>query len=220
MTLAELLDLVLRNSGLRDSDRQTEIIEMLNAANDEMSRDLLIPEYTVDMTGITGSQPMPSNARTGGLISVRRQADGTPYDILTNTKADRLHPGWLQWDPGDTAFIVYDPATAALVGNILPVPIPVAGDTVDFTVAYVAKPSDMTDLTDKPFDGLLPEFHRMLAYKVVYELLLEVGDQRRSEFYAKYSKMMAEALTYSRPQTVLAKHAIVEGNADADDSDD
>lgn len=220
MTLAELVDRVMRGAGIRDSDMQTEIVQMLNEENDELSRDLQIPEYTVDITGVTGVTNMPSNARSGGLISIRRLADGTPYDILTVTKADRLHPGWLQWADNDPSFMAYDPSQNGLAGTFQPVPSPVAGTPIDLTMSYVAKPSDMVDLTDTPWDGLLPEFHEVLAFKVIYRLMLEKGDLRRQEFYAAYSKRMAEAFTYARPQTILAKSALATPYDSGWDDDD
>lgn len=221
MTLAELLDRVLRGAGIRNSDLHVEIVQMLNEENNELSRDLQIPEYTVDITGVTGPTNMPTNARSGGLISIRRKADGTPYDILTVTKADLKYPGWTEWADNDPLFMAYDPATSGLAGTFQPAPSPVAGTPVDLTVTYVAKPGDMADLTDQPWDGLLAEFHEVLAFKVIYRLLQEAGDNRRQEFYAAYSKRMAEAFTYSRPQTIIAKSAIATAyDSGLDDDDD
>lgn len=207
MTLAEMLDEIVWVLG-SENEFHADIVKRLNRVMEYESRDLLIPQRYSEVEDVTGSFSLPSGAREEGLLEVRRHKDGTKFNIYTSQEADLQHPGWSEWDPGSTSFIVFDPKTEGGSGTVILVPSPKSGDTEDFTITYAVVPDEMTDMDDEPWNGHLPSFHEMLVQRVAFELLLRAGDDRWQAHYQNYQRLRGDAFDASRPRVLFGNNWI------------
>lgn len=202
MNLGELIDNVVTMMGGQGEPTEADIANMLNRVMNEDARDLRIPEMTAEFNGVTLPFNLPVGGLPGGVLRVFRKSDGWEFPVHTNDQANHLYPGYLNWSAGDTRFVVFDPATIGLEGTVYPAPVPDVAQ--DYLVTFTKRPEPMVALDDEPFDGVLPEYHRLLAHHAAFELLMAASDNRWQPHYSRYTKLMSEAFTYARPAPVTA----------------
>jgi len=174
--VAELMDLVRVLSGQANLTDGT-LLQFLNVAQEDVSREIRAPTQTVMYTGINGVGVFdwPSDARKDGILRVyaitlndegeEQSSSHIPvYDFNT---ASVYEPNWTSEEPADTArFIVWDPT--AEVATPYPVPPPSSEHVQAYRINYVVRPTKMDALEDEPFNGQLESFHDILAYRAAY----------------------------------------------------
>ena len=200
MTLRELVDEVQFRTGDVEAPDAGLIVRMLNRAQQECARELEIPQVFVNMQNVTGEVNLPSDARDSALVEIRRAIDGTSLLVLTAEEASARYPNWEDWDEGEPLFFVFDPKISGI--GLRPVPLPASGASYDYDLKYLAKPADMLGWNDTPWDGAMQDHHMLIVHKVVYEVMLARGDDRRQEHYGRYMQMMQEAYQATRPRPV------------------
>lgn len=179
MTLAELIDLTKALMGGQVPMTDGAIAQVLNVAQEHVSRDLRAPTQTVfyrDVSSI-GNFNWPSDARDDGILHVYSLVLNDSGTVTGSTRipvydfdtASAYEPNWTTEEAADEArFIVWDPASE--VATPVPVPPPSSANLQSFRITYVVRPDKMEDMTDEPFQGQLESFHEMLAYRAVWLL--------------------------------------------------
>lgn len=136
--------------------------------------------------------------------------------LLSVAEANEFHPRWEMDDnvlsgpthyPGPP-FLLHDPAMPGT--GIRPVGI----TTARYRFLVYARPEEMVLDLDEPFSvmmcdsegnpvqrmpGIFPDYHRLLAHHVSYELLQKIGDERWQAFYARYNAMENELFARVKP---------------------
>jgi hypothetical protein len=199
MTAAELIDMVRalapqQSGGLPPAT----ILQMLNVAQEDMSRAAKAPIATVDYGPITDPTDFawPADAREDGIIAVYSLA----LDEDDHVTSSRLIPVWdfstaslydANWTLRPAAsradLVVWD--VAYLAAFPLLVPPPSADAPQYLRVTYAVRPEKMTQLSDEAFHGRLSAYHDGLAYRVSFllardGLLLREYDRRVREMRA------------------------------------
>lgn len=205
MTLGEMLEEI---TVIAPEASHGDLIRRLNIAQDRIARDMMFPQYYVEVTGVTDAFSLPAGARGEGLLEVRREEDGLVLPIKNTQEADALHPDWKDWDEGDTLFIVFDPKMVGGDGLVRPVPLPLDTDPQDYYITYIAKPDDMTSLTDQPWNGMIDSYHELLVNTVLFEVLFAAKDDRWQYFYQKVEAMKDEMFQMLRPRTLTATNLV------------
>lgn len=212
MTLAEMVEEVNNVAGGVDSD----IIARLNRVMMRCARDMALPRHHLDINNVTGEFTL--NTATVGVDvtevweAYRDDKAGSDLPILSTLEANRQYPGWKNFDDGTTQFLIYDPAAVGLgKATLRPVPTPAVGSPESYVVAVVARPGVLDAKTSVPFDGLLPEYHEMLVYWVIYELLLLANDARYEVYRGMYEGLKRDAYNYARPFTGTVRNVFYEG---------
>lgn len=209
MTLLEMITEVRDVAGGADTD----IVSRLNRVMLRCARDLALPRHHLDVNNVYGEFTLDVDSVgvnvTEVLSAYRDDKVGTPMPLLSTLEANRRYPGWKNYEPGTTQFLIYEPAAVGLGrATIRPVPTPRLEVPESYVVAVVSKPAVLDAKTDEPFDGLLPEYHEMLVKWVIYELLLIAGDKRYEIFRAEYEALKRDAYNYARPFTGVVRNAI------------
>lgn len=205
MTLIDLIDMVQRRTGVQD--RMGEIVVELNRYMDSISRDLMIPQAFGDVTGIVGEFQLPANARDGGLLEIRDAASGVNLPIMNVAQANRMYADWMDWDVGETRFVVVD--QKMLSSDVRPAPLPDPTDPRDYSIRYVVAPTAMSATTDTPFSGRFPQYDEVLAFAVMRDLFAQVGNQlglQRAEM--EYQRLLRELYEYGDPGPVYANNPL------------
>ena len=172
------------------------LLQALNVAQEDVSRELRAPTQTVRYTNVdgVGAFNWPSDARDDGILRVYAltlDEDGDTlksqeipvYDFAT---ASVYEPNWTLAEAGEVArFIVFDPPNE--IGSPYPVPPPDADHVQAFRVTYVVRPTKMVSHEDLPFNGRLESFHDVLAYRAAFLLA------RDATFAAEYARRLMEA---------------------------
>lgn len=198
MTAAELMDMVrlLARGEAMQGITDGALLQALNVAQDDVSRNLRAPTQTVTYTNVNGigAFSWPSDARDEGIqrvYALTRDDDGNVlnskrvpvYDFHT---ASVFEPSWTIAEPGPVArFIVFDPGNE--VSSPYPVPPPDADNVQAYRVTYVVRPTKMTALDDQPFHGKLDSFHDALAYRAAWLLT------RDTAMLMEYERRLKEA---------------------------
>ena len=175
-------------------------------------RKLNIPRRYVKDVDATTTFLLPTEARPGSALFAERTTDNRKIRTLTVEEANRLFPDWEEntiegLERYPIPLIIYDPQ------NITAPVYPIGFSTGDILrMEYVIKPRDMvfsiptgvTTVTDEPWEGELPEFHRIIPQMVVFEIALALGDelvsQKARAFYNDAQQEMEEAVAYVRNQ--------------------
>lgn len=197
MTLGEMIDEITEKVG-RDLEHAS-VAKWLNRAQDREGRDLAIPQFYAEVTDVTAAFQLPAGARREGLLEVRHNTSGSKYPIFNTMEADLRYPGWKEWDPGSTRFIVFDPKMTGASGLITPVPLPKSGSAQDYYITYTTVPNEMTSVDDEPWDGQLPSYHEVVMLRVLFEAMIDTGDDRWQPNYQRYTKLKGDAFDTARP---------------------
>lgn len=176
MKTQELIDFVATLMNRADIPG-AHLLSMLNAVQEEVSRELQIPRGIVDYNNLTDPTQftLPADGREEGVIEVYAITRNTlgeqtgsrrlpMYDFRT---ASQYHPGWTHWEPdGEAQFMVYDPAQDP--NQPLLIPEPSIAHPQHLRMVYAVKPEPMVGMEDEPFNGKHESFHTILAYRVSY----------------------------------------------------
>jgi hypothetical protein len=209
VTAAELIDMVKlfargeAMAGVTDG----AILQALNVAQEDVSRNLRAPIQTVLYTNVNGIGALtwPTDARDDGILrlyALTTDDSGTVtassvipiYDFET---ASMYEPNWTVEEAADQArFVVYDPTYE--IATPYPVPPPDADNVQSYRLTYVVRPTKMAELTDEPFNGRLESFHDILAYRAAYLMT------RDNAMAAEYERRMREARGASNHGPVVA----------------
>lgn len=197
MTAAELMDMVriLARGDAMQGVTDGALLQALNVAQEDVSRNLRAPTQTVTYTNVNGVGAFnwPADARDDGIqrvYALTRDDDENVlhsqlvpvYDFQT---ASLFSPGWTMEEPGPVGrFIVFDPGNE--IGSPYPVPPPSAENVQAYRVTYVVRPDKMTSLEDQPFHGRLESFHDVLAYRAAWLLT------RDDRLLAEYERRLRE----------------------------
>lgn len=181
-----------------------EIVRIVNKWNDRISQQLKIPRRYVKSIDATAPFALPAEARPGSL-SFSEESDGR-VEVLTVAEANQFYPDWEKNEhEGHGKYpyklVVYDPHNIS--APVYPIGFS-SGDTL--RIAYVIAVSPMvvensagaTDVVLEPFNGLMPEFHHVVGQMAKYELLLRLGDQRATMYYADAQVEIEKAFAYAR----------------------
>lgn len=208
MTLEQLID---ETQLLVGADiPPSELIPLLNRAMVRTARTLEIPRIHLDIENVVGEFTI--NTDTYGVdadevVEVRQDdSAGTLIPILTARTANTLHPGWRSFEDGTPQFMVHDRGVIGL-GRATLFPVPTPSTPMSYVVEVIARPTEMEEMSDVPFDGLIPEYHEMLAYYVAFQLLLRTGDQRAGTIFEFYRRLLDDAWSSLRPRAVSANSA-------------
>lgn len=203
MTLHELLDEVKLYTGR--SGEEALMVTLLNRAMVRIARDLGLPRLHIDVNGVLSEFEL--NAASVGydvrevITAYRDDPGATPLPLLSAFEANRMHSGWRNWPQGNTRFLIYDPGVMGL-GTAVLTPVPAPKEPESYVIACVVRPSVMEEMSDEPFNGLLPEYHVMLAHYVASELLVIAGDQRAGLHRSMYEELVRAAFMYAKPDGV------------------
>ena len=208
MTAAELIDMVkvlVREVPLTDG----AILQALNVAQEDVSRNLRAPTQTVTYTNVDGIGAFnwPTDARDDGILRVYALTrddlgavtSSRVIPVLDFQSASLYEPNWTTQTPGEVArYIVYDPTNE--IGSPYPVPPPDVDNVQAYRVTYVVRPTKMAELSDAPFNGRLESFHDILAYRAAFLLA------RDGTMHAEYERRMREARGASNHGAVVVKN--------------
>lgn len=212
MTAGELIDYVRILTGERGQAAPTGLLlNLLNIAQDEVSRETRLPRKAVQYDGLTADNQLvlPADSRKEALVEayqLTKDADGNVtdsaalpiYDFVT---AGRVHPNWLQWEAADRArFLMYDPAMDPDCPR--PAPKPSVDHPQSFRVVYVVQPTDATSLASEVLAGKFKGLSTVLAYRVAYLLT------RDQAMWGEYEKAMRALNGQARPPTVIVKNKL------------
>lgn len=216
MTAGQLIDYVRTLVGPASVGMAPgHLLNLLNIAQDEVSREARMPRKVVQYSGLTADNQMvlPSDARTEGLIEVHAlsfDGDGAlsnsrPLQIFDYVSAARYHPSWATWEGGSgPSFVVYDPAHTPACPR--PVPAPTADAPASFRVLYIARPADLSSLSDLVFGGKFSGLATVVAYRVAYLLT------RDQAMYGEYERALRALVGQSRHPTVMVKNPLYLAN--------
>lgn len=210
MTAAELMDLVRVLTGQGNLTDGT-LLQFLNVAQEDVSREIRAPTDTVMYSEINGVGVFdwPSDARKDGILRVYALSldeDGVEQDsqeipVLDFNSASVYEPNWTTEKPADVArFIVWDPT--AQVATPYPVPPPSSDAVQAYRINYVVRPEKMVELEDKPFNGQLESFHDVLAYRAAYLL------GRDATMLGEYNRRLTAARGASGNGIMTAKNPL------------
>lgn len=217
MTAGELIDYIRTLTGQAGMMAPTgQLMNLLNIAQEEVSREARVPRKVVQYNDLTAANQLvlPGDARKESLIEaylLTKDDDGTVkgsrtlpiYDFVT---ASRVHPNWLQWEPGgQTAFLMYDPAFDPDCPK--PAPAPSVGTPASYRVVYVVQPDRATALDSLVFGGKFPGLTPVLAYRVAYLLT------RDQAMWAEYERALRALHGQSRPSPIIAKNLLYQHGA-------
>lgn len=208
MTLSELMDMtrvLSRDQNLVDGT----LAQFLNIAQEDISRALRAPSQVVFYKNVAGLGGFnwPTDAREGGILTVYALTLDDTGEVTASTEipvydfdtASAYEPGWtVEEASGAPRFIVYDPQME--VATPVPVPNPAADNLQSFRIHYVVRPDKMQRTEDEPFNGKLPGFHDILAYRAAYLLT------QANHLYAEYERRMKEARSMSTQGRAMAKN--------------
>jgi hypothetical protein len=208
----ELIDYTRTLAGGAASQVATgHLLNLLNIAQDEVSREAKLPRRVVQYDGLTAANQLvlPADARKESLVAayaVTRDDNGDVtnsrslpvYDFVS---ASRAHPNWTTWDPtGEARFIMYDPA------HDPDCPRPAPGPSVEFPqsirVVYVLRPAEITGLDSVVFDGKFTGLHSVLAYRVAYLVT------RDPLMLREYERSMNALAGQARPPSVVVRNPL------------
>lgn len=218
MTALELADRVetdLRLMGFTPPG-PGDILRYLNEANEETSVELHIPTRYVKDVAANAPFLAPLEARPGQI----KFAEDLKYDrrleVLTVSEANRFYPDWEVnaiegHDQYGKKLIIYDPAN--VTAPIYPVGFK-AGETL--RMQYVLRPFPMVysdpaeDESLYPWNGVMPEYHRIVANEAVFKLAMLMSAAAGSEFQrgvaqaylAKCQRDKDDAFAYARSDYV------------------
>jgi len=178
VTAAELMEMVRVLTG-QTALTDAVLLQFLNLAQEDVSREIRAPTQTVMYTGIdaVGVLDWPSDAREDGILRVYALSLDEDGDVVSSQEipvwdfntASVYEPGWTLEQPADVArYIVWDPT--AEVATPYPVPPPDSSHVQAYRINYVVRPTKMDALEDEPFNGRLESFHDILAYRAAYLL--------------------------------------------------
>lgn len=194
MTAAELIDDIERDlseMGFKPPVRG-DLLRRLNREQTRISRELRFPIKYYSEIPATTPFTLPAPMRASSLRSVEHEQLDRSVEVLTVQQANELYP---RWEAADFSrkLVIYDPANPS--APITPVGFS-SGDTLRILVEV--EPTALTEFSSVPFDGLLGEYHLMLAQHVKFTFLLNKGDQRGQAFYHDYMQMMTDAFNVLR----------------------
>lgn len=217
MNAGELIDYIRTLTGGAAASVPTgQMLNLINTAQDEISREAKLPRKVVQYDDLTADNQLvlPNDARKETLVEaymVTKDDTGKvtasrSLPIYNFVTASRMHPNWTTWDPTDEArFIMYDPAYDP------DCPRPVPGPSVDhpqsIRVIYVVKPEHVTGLDSVVFEGKFTGLATVIAYRVAF-LLTRDGVMLR-----EYERAMNALAGQSRPPALVIKHALYAWNA-------
>lgn len=211
MTAAELMDMVKVLTGGQINLTDATLLQFLNVAQEDVSREVRAPTQTVMYTGINGVGVFdwPTDARKDGILRVYaltldeggNETASREIPVWDFNTASVYEPNWTSESAADTArFIVWDPS--AEVATPYPVP-PASSDHVQaYRINYVVRPAKMDALTDEPFNGQLESFHDILAYRVAYLLA------RDGVMLQEYNRRLTAARGASMNGVMTAKNPL------------
>lgn len=220
MTVKELVDRVetnLRLMGISPVPGDADILMYLNEENQRMSRDLRVPTRYV--TEIDATQPfiLPSEAQPGSLKFAEKADYNWRVEVLTVSEANELYPDWEKNEhEGGIRYghrlIIYDPANIS--APVYPLGFS-AGAELQMTYTVRPKPLVLDNpdadvsVSLAPFEGVIPEYHSLLAKLATYQMAMLMGDPEKGHIQKArtlYSEAMLEAqdaFSYARPDVQL-----------------
>ncbi len=233
MTFAELLEEVMENTRGTQGGEQLQRAEakrLMNLAMNEISLRVGVPTMYIDVPAsgfVTGRFALPNRFHPEGVkyvevVEVQEGSANVSSEWMKNRKlallsvaeANEFHPNWEDDEYIGPAFMLYNPFQQN--EGFLPVGI----TSARYRFLVHAVPDPMTENQHEPFAtldycvdpparsvGAMPNFHRILAHHVSYELLQRAGDQRWQAFYARYKAMEDEMFsTGTQAQVFLPQY--------------
>ncbi len=177
MTFEEALEWI--EEEIKPAQASTVRIErLLDYYHDWIARELRIPTKSVTGQDATSAFSLPADARDWSLIRVYEELDNSALSRISAhhiEEATRLYPRWRATDFG-TKIVVFEPTRDGF--QVTPAGFE-AGDTLRYS--YVAKPTALSTNTQQLWDGHLPDYHHMIANRVVAELLMREPNQQLVE---------------------------------------
>ena len=188
-----------------------DILQICNDINDRVARDLHIPRRYIKNVNPTQPFSPPSEARPGGITFAERTDTDRRIMILTVTEANDYYPDWERnqtegFSKYATPLIIYDPVNIS--APIYPIGFS-SGDTLRMVYVMNVKPMvfenpDATQTTE-PFNGEMPEYHRIVPQLAVFEIaaLLARSDntmpaQKAQMYYNDAKGELEDAFDYAR----------------------
>lgn len=203
MNLAQLTQLV-RSHLARSRGGPPEggvIRRALNEAQAVMSTELDRPTAVDVVESATMDIPLPPDAKPSGVKSVRDAKSEQTLELVRVQDADALYPGWHKAGAGPDGIVVYDPGTVGRTLRLTRLPAD-QGLSGTFLVTCVVEPAEMVKPKDAPMNGLVTEFHHLLAYYAAFSLS---GNER---FLALYERGMRRAQGAYRDESLYPKNPL------------
>ena len=208
MKAAELMEMV-RVLAPQAPLTDATLLQFLNIAQEDVSREIRGPTQTVMYTGINGVGVFdwPSDARKDGILRVYALSLDENDNVVSSEEvpvwdfntASTYEPNWTLEQPADVArFIVWDPT--AEVATPYPVPPPDSSNVQAYRINYVVRPTKMDALDDEPFNGQMQSFHDILAYRAAYLLA------RDPSMLAEYNRKLTAARGASMNGIMVTKN--------------
>lgn len=181
MTLFDLYEDFRRLMGYKN-DLDSEMLSLINRAQDRVSQDLKIPRR---MDSVSGATPLllPSASWPDGLLGVYDTVQRKNLPLYMLGEATLHRPGWSEIgaDVADPEYVVYgvDPA----IGQIKLYIIPPQSVGRAYKVYYVERPSALSALSGVPFNGTvgLDEAHYLIPLWATW--LAGRGESRQEYLY-------------------------------------
>lgn len=220
MNLGQLVDKVYQICG-HDAAPTAQIEDMLNEAQDEISRQIRAPTMEVKVSGITGPFAVRNAAgqeisEYNGILEIHAgnpgYRGGERVRMLTTSEASRYFPHWRHqitgnaiqgepiWEGGQPLrYVIYDPVnvSAPLV------PMPGGFGSMDLFVKVHLRPNRMNEFADYPLNGELPNSHHALYHYVCFQILMQRGDERSQAHYSFYKVLVDSMISDARPEPVF-----------------
>lgn len=206
MKVAELIDMTRMLAGQGEINTGATL-QLLNIAQEDVSRNLRVPIQTVFYPAVNGIGAFnwPVDARDDGILRVYALTVDTNQDVLSSKEipvydfntASQYFPSWTFEPPASVAnFVVYDPTYE--ISSPYPVPPPDANNVQSYRITYVVRPAKMDSMDDEPFNGRLESFHDILCYRAAFLL------SRTPDLMMEYEKRLREARGASNHGLVVA----------------
>lgn len=221
MTCAEIVDDVeaeIRYAFLaaqQEPPGTEEIVRIANKYNSRISGDLRVPTRYVKGIVATAPFAMPTEARPGSVTFSEEVGDGSSgedrINVLTVSEANQLYPDWeINEHEGYSTYpyklIVYDPHNIS--APVYPIGFS-SGATLRMVYTIQVNPMVVENSANEagkslePFNGIMPEYHHVIAQMTKFELLLRIGDERGRAYYQDAQNDIAKAFAYARNNYVL-----------------
>lgn len=194
-----------------------DILRYLNEANDETSVDLHIPTRYVKEVVATAPFLAPLEARPGQIRFAEDSKHNSRIKVLTVSEANNLYPDWeMNVTEGEARYghklIIYDPSN--VTAPIYPVGF-TTGEKLRMQYTMKPKPMVFSDPLEseslEPWNGVMPEYHRIVANEAVFKLAMLMSAAEGNEFkrgvaqayLAKNQGDKVDAFAYSRADYVV-----------------
>lgn len=188
-----------------------EIVRVLNKYNDRISGDLRVPRKYVTDIDPTVAITMPTDARAGSVRFTEKEEAVGSIQVLTVDEANMLYPDWEdnEHEGGSTfpyKLVIYDPSN--LTDPLYAIGF-TSSDKLRMVYTVQVKPMVLensaadADVSLLPFNGLMPEYHHVIAQMTKFEFLLRIGDERGRAYYTDAQDEIAKAFAYANNHYVV-----------------